>query len=674
MTKHKRRKVKAKGKRPSNKQIRELIIAMEMYKDGNIALARQELLRLIQQSPRSKPILLAILEVSEETKDWNTYAYYAERLLPLERGEDQVETRNNLIYAYIELVYPALAWQHSQILAHESKALAPQIVEQAKRFIEAIEPILLQEADDVLDLKEFSREEKFELLILHDRVRFLTISMHPEEAVAVGEQFLAQVPGFIPVLNNASLSQFLMGNSEEAIKLAEDVLVEDPENFHALANLVRFSFLRARFDEAQAYAQTLQTVSNNSPDLEVKQGEAFAFLGDDAQVWAAYERAKEKHTVLSPVLLHCAAVAAYRLDDEKSAWKLWREATKLNPSFDLAQECLEEKKLSVGEREIPWYWPFQYWFPQDIGQVLQKHLGKNVHRMSGKQIERGMRSFVAERPYLIKLFPHMLERGDRQTREFALNMIRMLETQEAAQICYDFAQSHFGSDDIRMEAIQYITENHAAMLPEDKMVSMWVNGKQTELFMLGFEITEEPEGFEGVPDEVLDKNEEVYDLLMARKADAAEPILQEIIAEAPEFYTAYNHLAMVYEMQGRSEEAEALVKDTHARFPDYFFARIGLARMKTRDGEVEEAKELLKPLLIRQKLHISEFRALAQAQMDIALAENQKEGARSWLAMWQQIEPDHPDIAKWESRVENDERTMLQNLINLMKRSDKKGN
>lgn len=671
MPKLKRRKQQGKAKRPSRKQIKDLMMAMEMYEDGNVALARQELLWLVQQSPRSKPVLLAILEVSEETKDWYTYAYYAEKLLPLERGEDQAETRNNLIYAYIELFYPALGWHHSQILADESNAVAPQFVEQAKQYVKTVEPMLLQEANDVLNLQGFSREEKLELLILHDRIRFLTTSMHPEEAIGQGEQFLEKVPRFIPVLNNVSMCHFLEGNIEQAIQLAEDVLVEDAENFHALGNLVRFTFLTAQFDEAQNYGQRLQAIRTDNPDLETKQAEAFAFLGDDVQVWAAYERAKEKDAVLSPMLLHCAAVAAYRLGNEKSAWKLWRDAVKLNPSFDLAQECLEEKNLSIGEREIPWYWPFHYWFPQDIGAVLQKHLGKNVHRMSEKQIEQRMYAFVAERPYLIKLFPHMLERGDRQTREFVLNMIRILETPEATQIYYDFAQSHFGSDNIRMEGIQYITESHAAMLPDDKMVPMWINGKQTELLMLGFEITGEPDGIEGVPDEILDKNEEAYDLLMARKADAAEPILQEVIAKAPEFYTAYNHLAIVYELQGRSEEAAALVKDTHARFPDYFFARIGLARMKTRDGDIEEAKELLKPLLIRQKLHISEFRALAQAQMDIALAENQKEGARSWLEMWQQLEPDHPDLDQWEKRIDNDQSSLLQNLARLLHRTEK---
>lgn len=246
----------------------------------------------------------------------------------------------------------------------------------------------------------------------------------------------------------------------------------------------------------------------------------------------------------------------------------------------------------------------------------------------------------------------MMTLGDRETREFVMDFIRIAETPEMLQTLYDFAQSQYGADDLRMEAIQFINLNYPAMLPENRQVPMWVNGQQTELIMLGFEITDEQDSVEGLSKEILEKHEAAYDLLMDEEPDEAETLLHEIIAEAPDFNSAYNHLAVAYAQQGRNEEARVLVEEMLARFPDYLFARVAMARMMTQGKKLEEARWLLEPILRRQRLHISEFRALASAQMDIALEDKQPEAARTWLEMWRQIEEDNPELFHWEMRIE----------------------
>jgi tetratricopeptide (TPR) repeat protein len=409
--------------------------------------------------------------------------------------------------------------------------------------------------------------------------------------------------------------------------------------------------LTAQFDQAQAYGVRLQQIASDNPDLEIKQAEAFAFLGNDEQVWAAYERAKTRLDELPPLLLHLAAVASYRQGDEKTAWKLWQQAKKRLPSFGMAQDCLIEKRLPIGERNIPWYWSFQYWLSQDFEQLLTKHLGASLKRMNDKSVDRAMKALLAERPYLPQLFPHLLEHGDRQTREFVLHFIRIVKTPDMLQTLYDFAQSSHGSDDLRLEAVQFISQNYPTMLPEDKQVPMWMNGQQTEMLMLGFEITDEPEEVEGVSQEILTKHETAYDLLMEDKPKEAEMLLHEIIAEAPQFYSAYNQLGVAYERQGRRAEARQLVEETHHCFPDYFFARIALARIAVQEKQIEKARELIQPLLRLRKLHISEFRALAQAQMDVALADEKPKAARTWLQMWQQLEEDNPELMLWQLRI-----------------------
>lgn len=662
MPKSKRHRPLKQPQPSTAKLLRDVAAAMKLCDKGKTDLAQQQLLELVAKHPRSKPVLSALVDVSYTLQNWHNFAFYSEQLLPLERGKEREFTLNNLMAVFTQLFYPGLAWHY----ARELVAQYPdsEYEEQARSFIKTTEPFLKQETDELMGDLAFTQEEKFKIRVLHDRMRFLTETGHPAEAISIAEQLLEKIPDLAPVLNNLSLSQHMLGDVDQAIATAQKVIARDTDNFHALSNLVRYHFLTAQFDQAQTYAHRLQQIDSDNPDFEPKQAEAFAFLGDDKKVWAAYQRAKTKGHENHPLLLHLAAVASYRLGNEKKAWQLWQQAVELQPEFSMAQESLAEKPLPAGERNVPWYWPLKYWLPQNFRQLfkLGQCMGKDIQRLSAKEIERAMKSLLAEQPYLTKLFPHILEHGDRDARQFILNFTRIVATPELLQLLYDFAQSPHGNDSLRLEAAQFINKDHPAMLPEDRTIPMWIGGKQTELFMMGFQITDEPEWVRGVSEAVMDKHQAAYDLLMDEKPKAAEKLLKEIIAEAPDFYTAYNQLAVAYEKQGRNQEARKLIEEAHERFPDYLFARVGLARMKLKDKELEAARNLLKPLLKRPELHISEFRALVRAEMDIALADNKTETARAWLQIWQQVENDHPELIEWKLRIDGPDK-LLTGLI-----------
>ena len=44
---------------------------------------------------------------------------------------------------------------------------------------------------------------------------------------------------------------------------------------------------------------------------------------------------------------------------------------------------------------------------------------------------------------------------------------------------------------------------------------------------------------------------------------------------------------------------------------------------------------------------MSEFAAFAQAEMQLLIAEGHEEGALSWFRMWEELDPDHPQLEKW---------------------------
>jgi tetratricopeptide (TPR) repeat protein len=624
-----------------------------LAEEGDLIAAQQQLLRLVRRFPASKPVLVELLDVCLSMKDWRTYAYYGEQLLPLERGDDRADTLNNLVYAHSELQHPALIWHYGQALLAKHPDYIH--VQQVRSFVESMEQFLLEQAGDVLGTAELTDKEKLRLMVEHDRVRFYTEAGHSRDSIKAAERVLEKLPRAVPILNNLSLSQFIVGDVDQAIETAQKVLAQNPDNYHALSNLVRYTFLSGQFDQAQSYADRLELVTSDNPDLEVKQAETFAYLSDDKKVWAAYQQARSKHSKASPLMLHLAAAASYRLGEEETAWKLWREAVKAMPSLTMAKESLAEKGLPVGERHVPWYWPFPYWLSQDLISIFGLDSKKDIEEIDDNIVGQKMKSLLVERPYLGQLFSHMLERGDRIAREFVMNMTRLIRTPELLQILDDFSRSPFGPDQLRLEANQFISQNYPEMLPEDRKVPMWINGQQTEIFSMGFEITDEPAPVEGISEAVLDKHELAYDLLMNDEPEAAEPLLQEIIAEEPGFPSAYNQLAVAYQMQGQSEKARALIEETHARFPDYFFARVALARLLAQEKEIGAARQLLEPLTRLQKLHISEFRALAQAEMDIALADNRPEAARRWLEIWEQVDEGNPEIIQWRMRIDGPE-------------------
>ncbi len=666
MAKQKKRRRKQRNvrrrKRPSVKLLNAVNNALQLYEDGDDDTAKQELIALADRNPRNQAVLLALLEVARETESWAIYAFYGERLWPMEYGDDQVETLNNLAYAHMQLGYPALLYYYAQEVVTRHPHY--EHIGQLASMVDDIRPLLLGEIADSVGIGDVDDEQKLSIVVGHDRIRFYAERGYYEEAIPAAVSFLKEHPTIIPVYNNLSLAYFAAGNTEKAIAVSQQVLLHDADNCHALGNLVHFTFVAGEIDQAREYAVRLHAtpiIDENDLNIDVKRAESFAFLGEDQWIWDVYERAQEVEDVTIPLLLHLAAVAAYRLGNAKEAERLWRKALKHDPAFVMARICLSERHHLAGEQDISWYWPLRYWISPDVVGVMGEYAG------DGETVAEGMNDLLVKRPFLPTLFPHMLERGDTEARDFVLDIIENVETPEMLQMLHTFALSPHGTDKTRLRAIQFLAQYHPERLPENKQALMWVKGKQTEIAVTGITITNESKTFEGIPDETVDKFDEATELLKAGKLEKAELLLLELINDYPDFPPPYNQLAMVYERKGGLEAAEKLVREIYARFPDYFFGKTAYASILIRDGEIEEAREILRPLSSISTLHFSEFNALMRMQVHLALEDEDLEEARSWLEMWRSVDPDHSEIKKWE-KVINGRSSVQQKLGSMLKR------
>jgi len=127
----------------------------------------------------------------------------------------------------------------------------------------------------------------------------------------------------------------------------------------------------------------------------------------------------------------------------------------------------------------------------------------------------------------------------------------------------------------------------------------------------------------------------------------AERLLKQALEIEPDQPDLLNNLAAAYDRQGRTVESRALLRQIHEQHPDYLFARMGLARLHVQNGQLAEARALLEPLWTKKRWHFSEYASFCGAQIELLLAEGNREAALSWLDMWADVNPDHPDLHRY---------------------------
>ena len=231
----------------------------------------------------------------------------------------------------------------------------------------------------------------------------------------------------------------------------------------------------------------------------------------------------------------------------------------------------------------------------------------------------------------------------------------MAKTPAMLEALRDFALGDCGPDEMRYKAAQAVSD--AGLLPSGK-ARMWLKGKWQEVLFLGIEIYNEPNLIHQpqVEDLLLD----ALDNLREDNPEEAESLLKQALVIEPNAPDLMFNLASAYQQQRRFQEFEDLIRLIHQNHPDYGFARLGLAKLHIDHKEYKAAEELLKPMLQFKRLHFQEFVFLCQTQVELCLAQKEFDGARSWLSMWEKIDPDEPDLVYWKRRLQQPKRLRWQ--------------
>lgn len=607
--------------------------------------ARETLLELNERYPDNSDVLSLLVNTALEQQDIRRYQQYLEQLVNLQ--PDDPDMTLNLAGAYLLNVRPALSlhtFRHflEQWPEHEHAGEAQQHA--AK---------LEEQLAEMLPVYGLEGSEGLELAALHEQVSSLLEQNELVRAREIGQEFLQRKPDFPPVLNNISQAYYVEGNIKQAIETTQQALELDADNIHALSNITRYHCLLGHSEEAQQWASRLKAVEIDEPELFVKQAEALSFLGDDQGVLDVFQAADRlgipQQGQNMALLYHLVAVATMRQGDEKAAKRLWKQALKIAPWFSLARENLDDLRNPPGKRHAPWPFSLGEWLQQSRLQAVAtpiQRLARGAQANDSRTLTKQVRQWLKDEPGMAQVLPMLLDRGDPAGREFALRMAIAADLPELNEALRDFALSQRGPDTDRNRAAT--TARDAELLPGG-MITMWLQGEQREVMIMGFEITGEPQHKHRPQTAQLAADATLA--LQENRPEEAEALLLQALELEPDAPDLKNNLAMAYGLQGDIERAEEMVHDIHRQHPDYLFATLGVARMHIRDGELDEAKALLEPLLARKRFHTSEFTQLCQAEIDYWTTKGEQEGARAWLDLWQQIDPQDPNLLKWQARL-----------------------
>jgi tetratricopeptide (TPR) repeat protein len=613
--------------------------AMMLMSRHRYAEAVNLLLETDREHPNQREVLQLLLQAARLSENNSLFMTSCERLARLSPNDPEIQLiRGSALFT---CRFPALALQaYRDFLQRWPNH--PE-ADNARGQLATLEPIakeLFQELGPPRpDIEELARQ--------HDQIQVELALGHYTDARRVAERLLQRWPDFIPAMNNLAEACYHDGLLADAVATARRAVAAEPENTHALANLVRLLVVTGQLEEAESLAPRLRTIKVQRADNRAKLAEAFSLLGDDEAVIGVWRDGEKELKDMMPnqaaALLHLAAVASFRQGKEKQAHELWNACLRQVPNFSLARENLDDLKKPIAERHAPWPFDLPAWIPF----ATHRDLGRRMTR-EPEDVPDILNEFLKAHPEVACCIPLLLDRGDPRGRELAYRLALASEQRTLKEALRDFALSQRGPDKFRLDAA---TNAKQAGLISTETVRIWNKGAWRELRLLGFEIVEEIMPYSRHSPQVEELLAEGSEALARNDVRSAERLYRQALALEPEAPDVQYNLGATRASQGDVRAFRELLEDLHARHPDYLFAAAQLAQYAIFDGNLERALQLLDPLINRSRLHISEFKLLATVEIDYCLAMNHKEGASHWLTMLEGVVPDYPNLPQLRRRV-----------------------
>ncbi len=643
-------KIKPSGRpTPSRRLVDGTRQAYDLLEKGKAAEAVKILVELDHAYPNTPEVLGGLVNSYYDLNDFVHYEHAIRRLIRIDSKDPDISYA--LAGAYLVNGRPALAIRAFQdaVRRWPKHPQAGYALQEIQRLIKT-----LREQTGHLD---WSEERLLDLYAQHDDLRYCMSHGDYRRGRQIADKLLQKFPDFVPVINNLVQLLSLEGQFDQAIQYSLHVLEIEPDNIHALSNLARLHFLGGRPDEATQYAQRLKLSQANAVDRWIKIAEALTFLEDDEGVLALDKLAKDDGELKSPgtgdLFYHLLAAAAYFQGKKKDAQKYWQKSLAINPRFDWALENVTDLKKPAEEQSGIWAFPFESWLLASAVRNLSSLIEKKARTDKEASIQQTLSHFFeAEHPEVLFLASHLVARSDAAARNFVVRMAAFSNHPALVSAARDYVFGRRGSFQERFQAAQTLAD--AGLLPSGP-IQLGYGREKRDAVLFDIEITDETVE-SNLPPQALALATQAWKALRAQDGVRAQGLLEQALALAPDDPSLLNNLVKAYEMQGQVERARQMMRDLHVRFPDYFFGVISAASQAVIEGDLDWAHQLLNGLMQRKKMHISELIAFCQVQIQVSLAEGNREVAHSWIETWEKVDPDDPALNIFRRRVNRPEK------------------
>ncbi len=588
--------------------------------EGNPMLAKEIAIKLEKKYPKSIDVLYLKQAIGAALDDSLSVLRCSFEIYKI-RPNDLIN-RFNLMMTYLKNSYHSLVLDEYEYL--NNVKLPIEIEDDFRNFSKQIVPEI-QKIVAKFSVKYGGNQVA---AYKHDLIRLnLTINCF-EEAQRLAENTVKEFPNFIPAYNNLSEIYFQQAQIEKSLEIAEKAVKADPFDAFAQASKTRCKLFLAK--EIDFPKSLEKRVEHNF----FKQVEALLYIEKYDLIVSLYKEL-DKNLDIGNVQEEASALKAiafsyFMLRDEKNANKIWSKVVELD----------SRNSNNIVENKF-YFFELYTLLPLKIYEKIFD--GKTK---SEKATTKKIHALYTKYPFIIELAKIGLRFGDESCIHFAQMIAIEIDNESLYVEMSKFVSGRRLSDNVRKEVALFLQSR--GWLEEG--YKFFINGEERKLKGIQQEIITGP--LREFDPRTGDLEDEIAYLMTDGNYKKAEKLIRKALEIVPDKPSLLNNLAVIYATKGEEKKAEELVREIHAKHPDYLFACIAIASIEIEKNNIQAAKELLFPLATRERLHITELKAIHKTQLKIAFAEGEYDSVREILSVWEELygskHPDHEKYIKKE--------------------------